>query len=120
DHAEGMAATLRAGLASLPRDAAGAFLFLGDMPMVPTAVLPALAQALAEGALAAAPTFEGQRGHPVLFSRSLFQGLLALTGDAGARNVLRGLGPALVLVEAPDDGVLLDIDTRSQLEGGAL
>ncbi len=119
DHAEGMAATLRAGVASLPADAAGAFVFLGDMPMVPAAVPPALAQALAEGAAAAAPTFEGQRGHPVLFSQGLFAGLLALTGDEGARNVLRALGPRLALVESPDNGVLFDVDTRTQLGDSA-
>ena len=119
DHAEGMAATLRTGIASLPADTAGAFVFLGDMPLVPAAILPDLAGALAAGASAAAPIFEGQRGHPVLFSAALFPGLLALTGDEGARQVLRSLGPALVLVPAPDNGVLVDIDTRTQLEDGA-
>jgi len=118
DHAEGMAATLRTGIAALPPDAAGAFVFLGDMPRVPHAALAGLAEALAAGAKAAAPTWEGQRGHPVLFSAALFPALEALTGDEGARAVLRGLGPALALVEAPDDGVLFDVDTRAQLGGG--
>ncbi len=120
DHAEGMAATLRTGIASLPADTAGAFVFLGDMPMVPAGVLPDLARALVDGASAAAPVFEGQRGHPVLFAAALFPGLLALTGDEGARKVLGALGPALALVPAPDNGVLIDIDTRTQLEDGAL
>lgn len=119
DHAEGMAATLRTGIASLPEDTAGVFVFLGDMPLVPAAILPVLAGALADGGSAAAPIFEGRRGHPVLFGAALFPGLLALTGDEGARQVLRTLGPALVLVPAPDDGVLVDIDTRTQLEDGA-
>ena len=119
DHAEGMAATLRTGIASLPADTAGAFVFLGDMPLVPAAILSDLAGALAAGAPAAAPIFEGQRGHPVLFGAALFPDLLALTGDEGARQVLRILGPALVLVPAPDNGVLVDIDTRTQLDGGA-
>ncbi|HZZ36566.1 MAG TPA: nucleotidyltransferase family protein, partial [Caulobacteraceae bacterium] len=101
DHAEGMAATLRAGIASLPADAAGVFVFLGDMPRVPHAVLAQLARALCAGATAAAPQFAGQRGHPVLFGRALFPDLRALTGDEGARSVLQGLGPALVLVDAP-------------------
>ncbi|MGA0603719.1 nucleotidyltransferase family protein [Caulobacter sp. KR2-114] len=118
DHAEGMAATLRAGIAALPADAAGAFVFLGDMPRIPAAVLPALAAAVTAGAPAAAPTWAGQRGHPVLFAAALFPGLLALTGDEGARTVLRALGPALALVEAPDDGVLFDVDTPGQLAGG--
>ena len=38
EHAEGMGASLRTGIASLPADAGGAFVFLGDMPRVPVAV----------------------------------------------------------------------------------
>jgi molybdenum cofactor cytidylyltransferase len=116
DHAEGMGATLRAGIAALPPDAAGAFVFLGDMPLIPPAVLADLAAALAAGAPAAAPTFQGQRGHPVLFSAALFPQLRALTGDQGARQVLRALGGGLALVEAPDDGVLTDIDHPRDLD----
>jgi molybdenum cofactor cytidylyltransferase len=116
-HAEGMGATLRTGVASLPGDASGVFVFLGDMPRIPAAVLPQLADALAAGAPATAPTFEGQRGHPVLFGRDLFPQLLPLTGDEGARTVLRSLGPGLALVECPDAGVLFDVDQPGDLDG---
>jgi len=116
DYAEGMGASLRAGIASLPADAAGAFVFLGDMPRAPTAVLAPMAEAVRAGALAAAPVFGGRRGNPVLLARDLFPELLALTGDAGARGVLQDLGDRLALIEAPDDGVLFDVDLRSDLE----
>ncbi|HEY5071737.1 MAG TPA: nucleotidyltransferase family protein [Caulobacteraceae bacterium] len=112
DHAEGMAASLRAGVAALPPDADGVFVFLGDMPRIPHAILPALATALAGGALAAAPVFAGRRGHPVLFARSMLLCLLRLTGDEGAKSVLDRLGLDLVLVESIDDGVLFDVDAR--------
>ena len=115
DHAEGMAASLRTGIASLPPDAAAAFVFLGDMPRVPTAVLGRMAEAVAAGAWAAAPVYRGRRGNPVLLGRRLFPDLLALTGDAGARGVLQGLGARLALVESPDDGVLFDVDTPGDL-----
>jgi len=117
DHAEGMGATLRAGIASLPAEAAGVFVFLGDMPAIPRAVPPALAAALAAGAPAAAPVFQGQRGHPVLFARALFPQLLAVSGDEGARQVLAGLGDRLARVETDDAGVLVDIDRPTDLEG---
>lgn len=115
DYADGMAASLRAGIASLPTDAAGAFVFLGDMPRVPRVVLGRMAEAMAAGAEAAAPVFEGRRGNPVLIGRALFPQLLALTGDAGARGVLQGLGDRLALIEAPDDGVLFDVDEPGDL-----
>ena len=115
DHAEGMGASLRTGIASLPADAAGAFVFLGDMPRAPHAVMQPMADALRAGALAAAPVFGGRRGNPVLLSSALFPQLLALTGDAGARGVLQGLGDRLALVESPDDGVLFDVDEPGDL-----
>ena len=116
DYAEGMGASLRTAIASLPADADGVFVFLGDMPRVPAAVLPKMAQALLDGALAAAPVFQGRRGNPVLLDRTLFPQLLALTGDAGARGVLQDLGDQLALIESPDDGVLFDVDERSDLK----
>lgn len=115
DHAEGMAASLRAGIAALPGDASAAFVFLGDMPRVPHAVLRPLAEARSGAVLAAAPTFRGRRGNPVVIARALFPQLLALTGDAGARAILEDLGPRLALVEASDGGVLFDVDERGDL-----
>jgi len=115
DYARGISASLRAGVASLPPDADGAFVFLADMPAVPPAILAPLADALARGAAAAAPTFEDRRGHPVLFARLLFERLVALDGDEGARMVLSDLGKALFLLTTDDPGVLLDIDRPEDL-----
>ncbi len=114
--AEGMAESLKAGVAALPSDCDGAFIFLGDMPRVPLALAPRLADALTAGAAAVAPVFQDRRGHPVLFSAALFPRLLALRGDRGAAAVLADLGPALARVQAPDDGVLFDVDRPDDLK----
>lgn len=115
DHADGMAASLRAGIASLAPHIEGAFVFLGDMPRVPHGVLAPMAKAVTEGAMAAAPVFDGHRGNPVVLARALFGEVVALRGDMGARPILQALGARLVLVEAPDDGVLFDVDERGDL-----
>ncbi len=112
DHAQGMAASLRAGVEALPADTAGAFVFLGDMPWISHAVLPILAEALARGAPAAAPAFEGRRGHPVLFGREQFGDLRALVGDEGARGLLATLGRRVVQIESSEAGVLFDVDVK--------
>ncbi|HTI67981.1 MAG TPA: nucleotidyltransferase family protein [Caulobacteraceae bacterium] len=116
DHAEGLAGSLRAGIAALPGNTRGALVFLGDMPLVPFDVLAPLAQALSGGAPAAVPVFEGRRGHPAALSESLFPELLALSGDRGARDLLEALGAAVVEVPAPDAGVLIDVDAPADLE----
>lgn len=110
DWEEGMAASLRAGIASLPADAEACMVFLGDMPRVPHAVLKPLCEAVRSGAPAAAPRFGARRGNPVVLSRDLFPEVMALKGDVGARMVLDALGERLVLIESPDDGVLYDVD----------
>ena len=119
DHAQGLSASIRAGVAALPAEAQGAFLFLADMPRPPHAMFRPLAGALAAGAKAAAPRFAGRRGHPVLVSRELFGKLLALEGDRGAGALLQDLGADLVLIDAPDDGVLFDVDEPGDLQADA-
>jgi putative acetyltransferase len=109
DYALGLSASLKAGIASLPADCEGVFVFLGDMPRIPHDVLPKLAQALADGAVAGQPVHGGQRGHPALIGRALFPQLMALTEDAGAGKLLASLGDQVALIEA-DDGVLFDVD----------
>ena len=115
DHAEGMAATLRAGIAALPPAAEGVLVFLGDMPVVPPGISAALAAALEAGAPAAAPLFQGRRGHPVALSRPLFPQLLALTGDQGARAILDALGDRLATIPCDDPGVIIDVDRQDDL-----
>ena len=115
DHAEGMGASLRAGAAALPADAAGVFVFLADMPKIPAAVLPRLIEAVEAGAPAAAPLCDGRRGHPVLFSAELFHLLRQATGDEGARAALAGLGAGLALIDTDDEGVLFDVDRPGDL-----
>jgi molybdenum cofactor cytidylyltransferase len=110
DHAVGMSASLRAGLAAVAPDADGAFIFLGDMPRIPPGVPADLAAALAKRGLAAAPVFAGQRGHPVLARRGFFGALAGMAGDEGGRGALTDLGDGLVLVETDDPGVLFDVD----------
>jgi len=114
-YGEGMAATLSAGVNALASNVAGAFVFLGDMPLIPSAIPKTLAQQLGQRA-AAAPTYMGERGHPVLFAARLFPALLKLTGDKGARSILDALGDDLALVAVDDAGVLYDVDQRSDLQ----
>lgn len=116
DHALGLSATLKAGIAALPPDAAGALVLLGDMPKVPHAVLGPLVAAVQAGAPAAVPVFEGQVGNPAALSAALFPQVLALQGDRGARALIEGLGEALARVPAPDAGVLYDVDRPEDLE----
>ena len=118
DHAEGMGASLRAGIAALPPGLKGVFVFLGDMPDLPGGLSGPLIAALDAGAPAAAPFHKGRRGHPVLFSAGLIPDLARASGDAGAREVLAALGDRLARVATGSPGVLFDVDRPEDLSGG--
>jgi molybdenum cofactor cytidylyltransferase len=86
---------------------------LGDMPHVAPATLHALADALAAGAPIAAPVMAGRRGNPVGFGRVHLDALLALTGEQGARGLLKTCPVTEIPVE--DAGIFRDIDTPADL-----
>jgi molybdenum cofactor cytidylyltransferase len=116
DADSGMAASLVHAIAhSLPQ--ADAWLVaLGDMPYVAPSTLRALLAALEEdagGMGIAAPVFEGRRGNPVAFGAQHLPALLALTGEHGARALLKTAPVTGVAVDDP--GVLRDIDTPGDL-----
>jgi len=113
--AEGMGASLRAGVEALRSDPDGVFVFLGDMPRIPSGLSQALVRALAPDVDAVAPRFMERRGHPVLFGRACFPALQALGGDVGAREVLAALGDRLALVDSAEPGVLFDVDRPEDL-----
>lgn len=113
--ADGLSASLKAGLSSLRADRLGVYVFLGDMPRIPIEVLAPLAKALQDGAGAAVPTFEGEMGHPALLGAELLPRLADLSGDRGARILLEQLGPRLARIPASSEGVLFDVDTPQAL-----
>ncbi len=117
DYADGLAGSVKAGLAALPDTVAGVVVSLGDMPNVTETVIDRLAQVFAESgeALAVVPTLLGQRGNPVLLARALFAEVAQLTGDQGARRLLDAAGDAIVEVPLDDPAIALDIDTPEAL-----
>jgi len=110
DYVKGLSASLKAGVAALSPGIHGVFIFLGDMPRIPHAVLPPLGEAIGKGAPAAAPVHHGRRGHPVILASPLFGMIMDLQGDNGANGLLNALGPQVVTIPTTDDGILFDVD----------
>ncbi|MGX5659580.1 nucleotidyltransferase family protein [Castellaniella ginsengisoli] len=112
DAHQGMAASLVCGLHAIPENA-GALIALADMPFVRPSTLQALVDAVTQGADIAAPVLNGQRGNPVAFSAWHRQRLLSLTGDQGARALLRHY--PVQAIEVDDPGIIRDIDSPADL-----
>ena len=117
DWDDGLSASLRAGVAAVPATARAAVICLGDMPLVTARTVARLVDAYDadEGRLIVAPTHDGQIGNPVLWDRRFFPGIMALTGDRGARALLTRHAEHVATVPMDDDAVLRDVDTPEQL-----
>ena len=117
EFAEGLASSVKAGIAAVPADADGAVVCLGDMPLIDTRLIDRLIEAFApdRGSLIAVPVSDGRRGNPVLWSRRFFGELMTLDGDIGARHLIIKHGEAVAEVSVEGHGAFLDIDTPQAL-----
>ena len=114
DWREGLASSIRAGIARLPLTCAGALLLLADQPAVSTDDLKRLAGTWRkQPQYIAAALYSGTVGVPAIFPRSLFPELAQLRGDAGARILLRRNAARVVRVPMPSAAI--DVDTPEDL-----
>ncbi|MEA2181048.1 MAG: hypothetical protein QOD83_1939 [Solirubrobacteraceae bacterium] len=93
DWEEGQAASLRCGIDAI--DGAGAvLLLLGDMPRLTPQVIARFADLAGQhGSEARArAVYDGAPGHPVVLGSAYFAALSGLSGDHGARDVLKKIG----------------------------
>jgi molybdenum cofactor cytidylyltransferase len=104
---DALSASLKAGIGAVAW-ADGAFVCLGDMPLLPDGVGQALAGRLGTN-FAAVPRHQGRPGHPVLLSRRAFAEIALLEGDEGAGRLLKSRDD-IAWVEVHDPGILLDVD----------
>jgi CTP:molybdopterin cytidylyltransferase MocA/xanthine/CO dehydrogenase XdhC/CoxF family maturation factor len=118
NYAEGLSASLRAGLQALPAELDGAMVLLGDMP----AITPELIGRVMAGfdpragrSICVATAADGTRGHPVLWGRQHFQDMAALSGDRGARSLMAAHEQAIVEIDAGNQDPLIDLDTPEAL-----
>ncbi len=111
----GISSSLQAALRALePHERVdGVVVGLADQPLVGADAYRRVAGAYDDGARLAVATYDGERGNPVLIAREHWAEALALSGDEGARVLLRRHGAR----EVPCDGTghAIDVDTPDAL-----
>lgn len=107
----GMGHSLSAGMRSL-QGVDFVFVGLGDMPFIETATLRQLVDAMTklDAAAIVQPVYRESTGHPVGFGHAHLKALAQLTGDVGAKSVVRAHSKQVYEVVVDDEGVIRDID----------
>lgn len=116
--ADGMAASLRRGVATFKGSVGAVMIGLGDQPGVrPDAYRRVVAEWDASGAAIVVPRYADAGGpaHPALFAAAVFDELLGLVGDVGARSVI-ARDPSRVSIARIDWPAPRDVDTLDDLK----
>ncbi|MEA3467666.1 MAG: nucleotidyltransferase family protein [Thermodesulfobacteriota bacterium] len=117
DFSCGYGFSLQAGLGALSEPCAGAMFLLGDQPLVTADTIEKLIFAFQkEPERWVAPSWNGQRGNPVITPAAWFDRIFALDGDTGPREHLKDPAAHLKLVDVDDRGVVFDIDSPEDYE----
>jgi CTP:molybdopterin cytidylyltransferase MocA len=113
DAAEGMGASIRAGMAALPPGCGAVMILPGDMPELTADDLHLMISAWQRNpdAILRATDAAGTPGHPVIFPADLFPALAACAGDLGARDVVRAHAARISMIALPDHHATTDLDT---------
>lgn len=90
---------------------------LADQPMVSSETINQILCAYWQGCGdLIAPTYQGQRGNPVLIGRRYFAELLALPVGSAPRALLQAHASAVYLLPVETDTILHDLDTPQEYE----
>ena len=109
---KGMSTSIRQGLQAISPDSQGILIALGDQPFVKRRTIDALIDAFfrKKGGIVV-PSFNGRKGHPVVFDRKYEKDLMRLRGDAGGRTILEKYSYDVVEARTKSEGVVKDLDT---------
>ncbi|MFQ6034890.1 MAG: NTP transferase domain-containing protein [Sedimentisphaerales bacterium] len=112
DYQKGQLSSLIAALKDAPEQTEAILLCLVDTPFITKEVVNKIIHKFKEtNNPIIVPTFNQKRGHPTLFSRSLFNELLNAPKEQGARYVVYSNAEKTLELETSESGILVNIDT---------
>jgi molybdenum cofactor cytidylyltransferase len=113
----GQLSSLWTGLEACPPETEAVAVTLVDVPFVSVATIAEVVRVWSHAhAPIVRPSFEGRRGHPVMFDRALFDEIRRAPLDVGARAVGRAHDAEIVNVPVDDPNCLVDVDTPADYE----
>ena len=121
NYANGQLSSLKVGLGAVAPEAGGALVHLADHPLVRVESFKRLIESYRTWSQPiVVARCDGRRGHPLVFSRELFQELLDAPEHEGARYVVHRDPARVLYVDLDDRGINLDLDTPADLQRAGL
>lgn len=119
---KGQLSSIHAAIRKLPAGTDGMLLCLIDHPLISAALVQDLIEHFYKSKKPIVlPTYDGRRGHPVIFAASLYQDLLRAPLDTGARAVVWAHASEVEEVPTNEEGCVLNLNdpgTMNRAIGG--
>ncbi|PYT66177.1 MAG: hypothetical protein DMG41_28895 [Acidobacteria bacterium] len=113
---KGQLSSIQAAVRKLPAGTDGVLVFLIDHPLISSALVGELiAQFYKSKKPIVLPVYEGRRGHPVIFSASLYPELLRAPLETGARAVVWAHADEVEEVPTNEEGCVLNLNDPETL-----
>lgn len=113
----GQTSSFQAGLEAIAPDSFGAMLLPIDYPLIKAATLESMIREFVKRrSFILVPAFQGHRGHPPLFHRDAFPGLLRMDTSKGINEFIRANQDRIQTYEIQDPGIVGTFNTRQEFQ----
>jgi len=114
---EGMSTSLQCGLKEAMAGSPSIMVIMGDQPLLTHEVIDLIIRSFrASEKDICVPVYSGKRGLPVCFTGRFYDEILGVTGDMGAREIIRNNPGDVLAVDIEDSDCFMDIDSEADLE----
>jgi len=114
---EGQSRSLQAGLLKIRQAFPAVMFLLGDQPMLNSKTIDHMLDRFRySGKDICVPICKGKKGNPTIFNRVLYDQLMAIEGDIGARDIIRAHPERVLYIDLDDPLCFFDIDSPKDFE----
>lgn len=113
---EGMSTSLQRGLREIKDDFPSVMVILGDHPFLKTDTINLILDRFRSSDKdICVPVHEGKRGFPVCINSRYYSDIFNITGDKGAREIIKDNPDDVLYLEIEDPGCFRDIDRETDI-----
>jgi molybdenum cofactor cytidylyltransferase len=117
DYKKGQLSSIQAAIKSVPKNTDAVLICPIDRPLFSSGLINKLfSDFVRTGSPVVVPVYDAKRGHPMIFSSSVFMELMRAPIDVGARAVVWAHHSEVVEVPTNEEGILINIDTPELYE----
>ncbi len=117
NYQDGQSTSLKTGLTCVRQAFSSVMYLLADQPMINSNTIDLLLDQFHDSDKEiCVPVFERKQGNPTVFRRPIYEELMMINGDIGARNIIRKNSDRVRYVEIKDPLCFFDIDSQDDLE----